>query len=78
MANFRHNIKDKQSAGQITNVWKSKPFFDFECDQTMIGFVQKVNGGDSGNSTQIQCFYGVMNEDSKSVEPSKGKLINKA
>jgi hypothetical protein len=32
IANFRHNIKDKRHAGQITNVWKSKPLFDMECD----------------------------------------------
>lgn len=28
----------------------------------MIGFVQRVNGGELFNSVTIKCFYGVLNE----------------
>jgi len=28
----------------------------------MVGFVQKVNGGESFSSMTIECFYGVLNE----------------
>lgn len=28
----------------------------------MVGFVQKVSGGDTIDKHKVQCFYGVLNE----------------
>jgi hypothetical protein len=36
--------------------------FSGVCDQTMVGFVQRVNGGDGFSNLDIKCFYAVLNE----------------
>ena len=38
----------------------SREHFASHCDQTMVGFVQKQNGGDSTNSHHVMCFFGQM------------------
>ena len=34
------------------------------CNRTMVGFVQKIGGGDTYDKHTIRCFYGVLSEES--------------
>ena len=66
ISNFRYNLKEKLSKDPLhTNV---KTFEDLEvgeyhkfnsiCNETMIGFVQQVNGSDNLKKLRVQCFHG--------------------
>jgi hypothetical protein len=49
-----------------------------KCDETMIGFVQKSSGADEFMNTEIQCFYGVLDENAsleKALERKASKLF---
>ena len=37
-----------------------------QCDRTMVGFKQEVNGKQSLTSQKIECFYAILNEESES------------
>ena len=37
-----------------------------QCDKTMVGFKQAVNGRQSLTSQKIECFYAVLNEEPES------------
>ena len=49
-----------------------------KCDETMVGFVQRVSGADEFQNTEIKCFYGVLEENAsleKSLERKASKLF---
>jgi|TARA_B110001450_G_C17369243_1_gene378951 hypothetical protein len=72
LANFRHDIKSMELANKVTT--ETKEAFNMRCQQTMVGFVQKANGGDKTKQTSIQCFYGVLDSSTKESDKLKSKL----
>lgn len=72
ITNFRYNLKDEISPDPTKDdIEKFKslivkaghasfPFFDFKCDETMIGYIQmyKDDTTDGMKNFRTQCFYG--------------------
>jgi hypothetical protein len=50
---------------RVFETWKlsERDHFVSHCDGTMVGFVQKQNGGDSLRNHHVQCFFGEMMEE---------------
>ena len=50
---------------RVFETWKlsERDHFVSHCDGTMVGFVQKQNGGDSLRNHHVQCFFGEMVEE---------------
>ena len=41
----------------------------------MVGFVQTINGGQSIEKHEVQCFYGILNEATAGLSQKKDKKV---
>jgi hypothetical protein len=58
-----------------SSVKRDKSLFSFQCDYTMVGFFQKINGKGTIQSSSIQCFFGYQDKSAKPA-PSSGLFDN--